>query len=193
MGARFENENGEMPFADIPTAQVPSDLRITGLEEVLDYLESAGNYRYIIEIKNGGELGLQAADALYGLLAKYDCLERAVVGTFHNEVTAYMDETYPDMHRSAGVNECIKFYLYSLLNLKADEDTFPFVALQIPTTDYVVNLGTSRVVNYAHANNIAVQYWTINDVDEMARLQSIGADAIMTDIPDAAVSVLVQP
>ena len=104
-----------------------------------------------------------------------------------------MDKTHPDMLRSAGFDECIDFYLRSLVGWKAPEEGFSFVALQIPTTDYVVNLGTSRVVNYAHKHNIAVQYWTINDPDEMARLQSIGADAIMTDVPDQAVGVLVQP
>ena len=70
---------------------------------------------------------------------------------------------------------------------------WPFVALQIPTTDYTVNLGTSRLVNYAHERDIAVQYWTINDPGEMAYLQSIGADAIMTDVPDQGAQVLVQP
>ncbi|MBR2879090.1 MAG: hypothetical protein IKC02_00290 [Oscillospiraceae bacterium] len=48
-------------------------------------------------------------------------------------------------------------------------------------------------MNYAHEHNIAVQYWTINDRDEMAYLQSIGADAIMTDLPDLGAQVLVQP
>ncbi|MBQ7810325.1 MAG: hypothetical protein IJ346_05105, partial [Clostridia bacterium] len=61
------------------------------------------------------------------------------------------------------------------------------------TTDYTINLGTSRVVNYAHKHNIAVQYWTINDPAEMARLQKIGADAIMTDVPDKAAGILKQP
>ena len=56
-----------------------------------------------------------------------------------------------------------------------------------------MNLGTSRVVNYAHERDIAVQYWTINDPDEMARLQSIGADAVMTDLPDIGATVLNQP
>lgn len=70
---------------------------------------------------------------------------------------------------------------------------WPFVALQIPTDDYTVNLGASRLVNYAHKHNIAVQYWTINDPEEMAYLQSIGADAIMTDVPDEAAKVLKQP
>ena len=133
-----------------------------------------------------------AADLLYATLVEYGCLDRTVVGTFHNEVTAYMDETYPDMPRSAGVMEVVGFFLRSLVNAPGAGD-FGFEALQIPTTDYVVNLGTSRVVNYAHKHNIAVQYWTINDAVEMARLQAIGADAIMTDVPDLGAQILNQP
>jgi len=191
MGAKFRNDAGEMPFAN--QEEVPDDLRITTLEEALTYLESSGEYRYIIEIKNSGETGMKAADILYDTLVRFDCLDRTVVGTFNNEVTAYMDETYPDMPRSAGFDEAIKFYLCSLVSWPAGEDAFDYVALQIPTTDYTVNLGTSRVINYAHKHNIAVQYWTINDADEMARLQSIGADAIMTDVPDVGAKVLHQP
>ncbi len=193
MGARFKNAEGALPFADLRGDDVPEDLRIVTLEEALTYLESCGEYHYIIEVKNGGDNGLKATDILYETLTSHNCLSRTVVGTFHNEVTAYMDETYPDMPRSAGVKECVRFYLHAMLGLKAKEGTFRFVALQIPTTDYVINLGTSRVINYAHENNIAVQYWTINDPAEMARLQSIGADAIMTDVPNRAVGILVQP
>ena len=35
----------------------------------------------------------------------------------------------------------------------------------------------------AHRRNIAVQYWTINDADDMRFLIERGADAIMTDDP----------
>ena len=192
MGAKFVSDSGEAPFAALGGDEVPDDLRIISLGEALTYLESSGSYHYIIEIKNGGEVGYRAADILYDTLVQFDALDRTVVGTFHNEITEYVDTTYPDMLRSAGFNECIEFYLCSLVNWPVKEGKFPFVALQIPTTDYTVNLGTSRVINYAHKNNIAVQYWTINDPDEMARLQSIGADAIMTDVPDQA-TMLVQP
>lgn len=89
--------------------------------------------------------------------------------------------------------EVVGFFLKSLVGWPAQKEDFGFDALQIPTTDYVVNLGTSRVINYAHQYDIAVQYWTINDPLEMARLQSIGADAIMTDVPDQGAAVLVQP
>lgn len=97
MGAKFKNDEGEKPFADLKGDQVPEDLRIVSLDEALSYLESAGEYRYIIEVKNSGETGLHATDILYETLVKYGCLERTVVGTFNNEVTEYMDSTYPDM------------------------------------------------------------------------------------------------
>ena len=192
MGARFRADDGTTPFAGLTGDAVPDELRIVTLEEALTYLEGSGPYHYIIEIKNSGETGYQAADILYETLKKFGALERTVVGTFHNEITAYVDTTYPDMLRSAGFNEVIEFYLYSLVKLEK-KDGWPFVALQIPTTDYTVNLGTSRLVNYAHKYGIAVQYWTINDPEEMAYLQSIGADAIMTDVPDKGAEVLTQP
>lgn len=192
MGATFENFMGETPFAGLRGDEVPEDLHIISLYEALEYLESVGEYRYIIEVKNSSEKGHRAVDVLYDALVEYDCLDRTVVGTFHNEVTVYMDISYPDMPRSAGFNEAIEFYIYSYLGIEREEG-WPFVALQIPTDDYVVNLGTSRLVNYAHAHNIAVQYWTINDPAEIVYLQSIGADAIMTDIPDLAAEILNQP
>lgn len=193
MGEHFTSDNGEAPFAGLRGENIPEELRIISLEEALEYLEVNGEYNYIIEIKNSGDRGCEAADKLYQTLTSFGCLDRTVVGTFHNEITEYIDSKYSDMPRSAGVSECIKFYAYAMLGLKAEDDTFDFVALQIPTTDYVINLGTSRVINYAHKNNIAVQYWTINDTAEMKRLQDIGADAIMTDVPDKAAGVLVQP
>ncbi len=54
-------------------------------------------------------------------------------------------------------------------------------------------MGTSRLVNHAHKNNIAVCYWTINDEEKMEFLQSIGADSIITDVPDVACEVFIQP
>ena len=193
MGAHFTAADGSAPYADLHGSRVPEDLRIISLDQALDYLDSAGDFRYIIEIKDSEDKGFEAADKLYASLKEHDALDRAIVGTFHNEVTAYMDSTYPDMARSAGVKEVINFYIHALLGLGMNRDKIHYKALQIPTTDYTINLGTSRVVNFAHKYDIAVQYWTINDADEMARLQSIGADAVMTDLPDVGARVLVQP
>ena len=50
-------------------------------------------------------------------------------------------------------------------------------------------MATSRVINYAHSHNMAIQYWTINDEDEIRYLLSIGADGIMTDYVEKAFEI----
>ena len=190
LGEHFTTDSGEMPYKGLRGDEIPDDLKVVRLQDVFDYLEPYGHYSFIIEIKDGDDLGRSAADALYKILKEYDMLSRAVIGTFHGEISAYMDETYPDMLRSAGIKEVIDFYFSSLLGIKHADDYYKFAALQIPDDDYVFKLGTSRLVNYAHKYNIAVQYWTINDPEDVRRLSSIGADAIMSDNPDMAYSVL---
>ena len=42
---------------------------------------------------------------------------------------------------------------------------------------------TQTLIRRAHRRNMAVQYWTINDADEMRMLIEMGVDCIMTDDP----------
>ena len=46
-----------------------------------------------------------------------------------------------------------------------------------------LDLTRDTYIRQAHRRNIAVQYWTINDADEMRFLIERGVDAIMTDDP----------
>ncbi len=190
LGEQFVTDDGKTPYKGLRGDDIPDDLKVMRLQDVFDYLKPYGDYNFIIEIKDGDDIGRKAADKLYSILKQYDMLSRVVVGTFNGEITEYMDETYPDMLRSAGIMEVVGFYFSSLVNVKHDEDHYKFAALQIPDNDYVVKLGTSRLVNYAHKYNIAVQYWTINDPEDVKRLSGIGADAIMSDNPDMAYEVV---
>ena len=114
-----------------------------------------------------------------------------MVGTFNNNVTKYMDEKYPDMMRSASITEAIVFYFATTLNLKLDEGTFKYKALQIPAKGYYVfALASERIINYAHKNDIAVQYWTVNDPEDVKELNELGADCIMSDDPDMAYDII---
>ena len=47
-----------------------------------------------------------------------------------------------------------------------------------------LQLDVKTIISRAHRRNIAVQYWTINDADEMRRLIELGCDCIMTDDPE---------
>lgn len=189
-GAGFTDRDGKTPYKDLHGKDVPESLRVATLSEVLDYLEGNGGFRYVIEIKNGRELGFAAADRLYAVLKEKKLLDKAVIGTFNGEITNYLDEKYPDLLRSASISEVLGFYVDSLLKINRPANYYKFTALQIPANQFFIKLGTARLTNYAHKNGVAVQYWTINDADTMRYLKSINADCVMSDVPDLAFSVL---
>ncbi len=190
-GENFENADGEYPYRGLRGDDIPDELRAVLLEDVLDYLESNGHFQYIIEIKDAGENGKKACDELYRILKEKDLLEDVVFGTFNPDVTSYADKNYPDMLRSASIPEVLAFYLLASYGIDVDSDFFKYEALQIPTERFgLIYLNTYRIINYAHRHNIAVQYWTINDAEEVEYLNSIGADCIMSDSPDMAYDVI---
>lgn len=192
MAAQFVSGAGEAPYADLHGDAVPDELRILSLDEALDYLTAAGDYHYIIEIKDGGEVGLAAADQLYATLQARGLLDRVIVGSFRDEVASYITANYPDMHRSASPEEVVQFYFAALTGKR--DFTCSYDVLQLPFGDaessFGINLGTATVINFAHANDLAIQYWTVNSEKDMTYLASIGADALITDYPDRAAGVL---
>ncbi len=192
MAAQFVSGAGEAPYADLHGDDVPDELRILSLDEVLNYLTAAGDYHYIIEIKDGGEVGLAAADQLYATLQARGLLDRVIVGSFRDEVASYITANYPDMHRSASPEEVVQFYFAALTGKR--DFTCSYDVLQLPFGDaessFGINLGTATVINFAHANDLAIQYWTVNSEKDMTYLASIGADALITDYPDRAAGVL---
>ena len=192
MAAQFVSGAGEAPYADLHGDAVPDELRILSLDEVLDYLTAAGDYHYIIEIKDGGEVGLAAADQLYATLQARGLLDRVIVGSFRDEVASYITANYPDMHRSASPEEVVQFYFAALTGKR--DFTCSYDVLELPFGDagssFGINLGTATVINFAHANDLAIQYWTVNSEKDMTYLASIGADALITDYPDRAAGVL---
>ena len=200
MGYNFELD-GEYPFRDLAAADITAqDLRVCTLEEVLDYMSSDeataaapaefGKFRYIIEIKSSGKLGEKAADILYDTLVEYGILEDVVFGTFNQNVTDYVDENYPDMLRSSSICEVLDFWFAYLTGADLSKRGVGYCALQIPYSKSISFLGDAGLIEYAHKYNIAVQFWTINESDDVEYLQSVGADCIMSDSPDMCYDVL---
>jgi len=56
--------------------------------------------------------------------------------------------------------------------------------LQIPTHYMGVDLGTRRFIDRFHRQALRVDYWVVNDTDHARRLLDLGADGIVTDVPD---------
>lgn len=189
-GEYFKNPDGETPFKGLRGEDIPYNLRVLTAKEALEYVESIGEYYYSIEIKTSGELGFKSADILYGILSDMNLLDRVIVASFNKDVILYLEDNYPDLKRTAYNMEAAALFVDSLFDIDRPEGYYKFDVLQVPPDKYIVNLGTSKLVNYAHKNDIAVHYWTINDSEKMLFLQDIGADGIITDIPDVAFETL---
>lgn len=190
MGENFEID-GKYPYRGLRGDEIPDNLRIATCEEIIDMIEANENgkeYNYIIEIKSRHEDGYRAADKLRDLIIEKDIIDRTIWASSKQEVANYMKSTYPDMPRSADTLEVLEFYLYARMNWDLNEADVSYIALQIPHRTNVLsnlaNIGTRKVINYAHKYNIAVQYWTVNDIEDAEYLIKNGADCIMSDYPD---------
>ena len=153
-----------------------------------DLLVSFPYNRINVEIKQEGELGKKAFEATVKLLEKYDAFDRVVLASFHDELydlyqARQNDGSLPkEFMCSPGIGGVVKFYILHCLQLDlffADKMS----VFQLPMEEYGINLATKEFVAKAHAHNLAVHYWTINNPDDMRYLISIGADGIMTDYP----------
>ncbi|MEE1010501.1 MAG: glycerophosphodiester phosphodiesterase family protein [Acutalibacteraceae bacterium] len=191
MGENFKRD-GEYPYRGLRGENIPDNLRIVTCDEVIDYVEanSTKEYNYVIEIKSIGSNGRKAADKLYSVIAQRNLQGRVIWSTFDPFTSMYMKSNYPEISRTADAIEAIQFYFYFRMNWNLQDVSPSYVALQIPygssAFDNIINLGTREMLNYAHSNNIAVQYWTINSEDEVRTLTLNGADCIMTDYPQMA-------
>ncbi len=185
-GFYFQNKDGERIYKN-ETELHQKGLQIATVEELFgEFYESNPDLKFIVEIKNEGEMGYKACEILYNTLEKYPKYkEQIVVGTFHDEIEQELKEKYPDLMRGAPTGTAAKFIVTQILKVNIF-DKSDFACLQIPTSYDVgitLNLDKKTFINRAHKRNIAVQYWTINDPQEMRELIELGCDCIMTDDP----------
>jgi glycerophosphoryl diester phosphodiesterase len=64
------------------------------------------------------------------------------------------------------------------------------MALQIPTEFAGRPLVSAELVRFAHAHDVQVHVWTVNDPGEMAALFDLGVDGIVSDYPSRVCEVL---
>ncbi len=194
-GYYFEDKNGDRIYKDAENF-AEKGLQIATVDKLFEeFYETNPDLMFIVEIKNGGEDGYKACEILYNTLEKYpEYKDRMVVGTFHDEIETELKEKYPSLLRGAPTGTAAGFIITQLFGVNIF-NSGDFACLQIPTEyDLGITLTLDRldIINRAHKRNIAVQYWTINDEDEMRELIELGCDCIMTDDPVLLKSVLAE-
>lgn len=194
-GYYFKDENGERIYKD-ETDLAGKGLQIATVDKLFaEFYESNPDLLFIVEIKNSGELGYRACEILYNTLKAYpEYMDQIVIGTFHDEIETELKTKYPELLRGAPTGTAAKFVITTALGVNLFDNS-DFACLQIPTSydlGVMLYLDRAPIIQSAHRRNVAVQYWTINDPDEMRKLIELGCDCIMTDNPKLLKEVLAE-
>ncbi len=203
-GYNFKDQNGDYPYRfvlegveDSRKSEVllENKLRVVTITELFEKYAGT-DVKYIIEIKDSGDRGIIACDLLVAEIEKFDLVNRVAVGTFKDEVESYLNKTYPTIIRGGSFSVAKGFIITQMLGVNLF-DKSSFSCLQIPSSynfkDVIaLNLAKKTYINRAHRRGMSVQYWTINDKEEMIELINLGVDVIMTDNPDVLYEVLVE-
>jgi glycerophosphoryl diester phosphodiesterase len=95
----------------------------------------------------------------------------------------------PEVATSAGASEAVIFYWLQWAHLESAYSPNA-QAMQIPEAYGEYRIATRRFIDAAHARNMRVHVWTVNDSVAMQRLIDLNVDGIMTDFPDRLSKVL---
>jgi len=115
-----------------------------------------------------------------------------MVASFHDEAMQSFRETCPEIATSASRGEVTKFVLLGKVFLSG------LVAPQYqsiqppydPAESKNIPILTKRFIREAHAKNLKVEPWTVDDPELMKQYINWGVDGIITDRPDLMIEVL---
>ncbi len=145
--------------------------------------------RYVIEIK----LTQNPIDKpLCDLIRNRTMQDKVVIASFHDEAMENFRAACPEVATSASRGEVTTFvilgkvFLSGLVAPQYESIQPPYD----PAESKNIPIMTKRFIREAHAKNIAVEPWTVNDPALMKQYIEWGVDGIMTDRPDLMVQVL---
>ena len=139
----------------------------------------------IIELKvNAPELAHRTIDAIRAA----DAVDRVALGSFGTRVLRAA-RAYEPAIRTGSSREETRLALYRSW-VRWPVRRPPYQEYQVPETAGRTRVVSPRFVRYAHDAELRVKVWTVDDADDMRRLLSWDVDAIISDRPDVAVSVV---
>jgi glycerophosphoryl diester phosphodiesterase len=167
-------------------AKAPEDRRfgVATLEEVATAFPGVA---LNLDIKRGAPVVEPYEQLLYDELRRLEITDSVIVASFLDDALQRFRSLAPELATSAATGETATFY-FSLL--EGAPVVPPVRAFQVPVSFGDVTVVDERFVEAAHDAGVAVHVWTINDVEEMARLLDLGVDAIISDTPTPLAALL---
>jgi glycerophosphoryl diester phosphodiesterase len=176
------------PEAYLLRGRAPTDRRyaIATLEEVA--LAFPG-VLLNLDIKGTNPLVEPYEELLADELRRLEITNSVIVASFHDDAIQRFRMLAPDVATSGATNETVAFYFSQLDGAPVVP---PVAALQVPARYGEVAVVNESFVAAAHDAGVAVHVWTINQVDEMARLLELGVDGIVSDRPTVLAGLLAE-
>lgn len=170
-GYRFSPDGRGFPFRG-------RGLRISTLAEVFEAFPEA---RFNIEIKSDSAA---LVDGVVDAVAAAGREKRTLLTAGGNAAMARLRRRLAETGLAPAVGACAGDVLgFVKASLEGGEPPDGPMALQIPPEFGGRPLVTPELVRFAHAHDVQVHVWTINDPAEMTRLLDLGVDGIVTDYP----------
>lgn len=181
----------ELPAADVAKARINGREPIPTFDELVTQLPHA---RLNLDVKDWNSVQSTAA-----AIERHQAHQRVLVTSFSDRRRrAVLRLLSRPVASSAGVASSALFTLlgpvlprplFRRLMRRVLRDVH---ALQVPVRYGRVPVVSAGFIRRAHALDLAVHVWTINDADEMHRLLQLGVDGIVTDRADLLRGVLME-
>ena len=171
----------ELTFSELSSYSLPNGGKVPSLEQVLRELPKV---RLNIDIKSA-----EAVAPTVRAIEENNAHDRVLVSSFsaRNRKNALATLAKP-VATSGSMADVLKIWLAHKflggVGLKAL--TRGLDALQLPCNYGPILFASQKFIAAMAANNIEVHFWTINEVEQMRELLSMGASGIVTDRCDLA-------
>lgn len=158
---------------------------IATLDEVLELLEGVV---VNLDIKRTAPAVEPYEELLAATLRRFGRGEDTIVASFNDVAITAFRRFAPDVPTSLATLETAEFY--RSVHAGTEAPRTEAVALQVPRTFGELVVVDEEFVARAHAAQLAVHVWTINDPEEMRALLDLGVDGLISDVPSVLVGVL---
>jgi glycerophosphoryl diester phosphodiesterase len=126
----------------------------------------------------------EAPDEVARILLEHQRTENIMVASFHPPQLKRFRKKAPMIPTSAHPNEVRNFVIGTRMrSMKLFVRSVKYKAFQVPEYFGSLQVITPKFVAAAHARDIAVHVWTINDREGMERLLNMEVNGIFTDYP----------
>ncbi|WP_298209173.1 glycerophosphodiester phosphodiesterase family protein [Ferrimicrobium sp.] len=162
---------------DLSNGMASNPVGIATLGEVLAI---SGESKVSIDIKEDLGPASWIEESVGRLVQEYDMEERAVVASFLDPPLARFRRLFPAIPTAASSAEAVRWYQEFHSRVGSQP---PFQVLSLPTTLMGSQYLTPELVASAHHQGLEVWVWTVNEEEDLRRMQTMDVDVVVTDYP----------